>query len=104
VGTDINMADLLAHAEEAEKLLKALSNNKRLMILCSLNEGELSVNALNERVPLSQSALSQHLSVLRHSGMVATRRKSQTIYYRLDDPSVEVIIKALHSLFCTSSD
>ena len=97
---DGDLADLAAHAHEAEVLLKGLSNRNRLMILCALSEGELSVSRLNECVPLSQSALSQHLATLRRGGMVATRRESQTIYYRLDDPKVSVIIKALHSLFC----
>lgn len=97
---DGDLADLAAHASEAESLLKGLSNSNRLMILCALSEGELSVTELNERVPLSQSALSQHLATLRRSGMVATRRQSQTIYYRLDDPKVSVIIEALHGMFC----
>jgi len=100
VASSINMADLAAHASEAEGLLKGLSNSNRLMILCALSEGELSVSELNECVPLSQSALSQHLATLRRGGMVATRRKSQTIYYRLDDPKVSIIIETLHTLFC----
>ncbi|MBL4782042.1 MAG: helix-turn-helix transcriptional regulator [Porticoccaceae bacterium] len=70
------------------------------MILCALSEGELSVSALNECVPLSQSALSQHLATLRRGGMVATRRESQTIYYRLYDPKVRMIIETLHTMFC----
>jgi len=97
---EVDLADLAAHAQEAEVLLKGLSNSNRLMVLCALSEGELSVTELNERVPLSQSALSQHLATLRRGGMVATRRESQTIYYRLDDPKVSVIIEALHSMFC----
>lgn len=96
----MNIADLAAHAGEAEALLKGLSNSNRLMILCSLSEGELSVSELNERVPLSQSALSQHLATLRKAGMVATRRESQMIYYRLDEPKVGVIIEVLHGMFC----
>lgn len=97
---EVDLADLAAHAQEAEVLLKGLSNSNRLMVLCALSEGELSVTELNERVPLSQSALSQHLATLRRGGMVATRRESQTIYYRLDDPKVSVIIEALHGMFC----
>jgi DNA-binding transcriptional ArsR family regulator len=104
VEIDGDLADLAVHASEAESLLKALSNRNRLMILCALSEGELSVTALNERVPLSQSALSQHLATLRRGGMVATRRESQTIYYRLDDPKVGVIIEALHGMFCGAPD
>jgi len=100
VATGVDLADLAAHAHEAESLLKGLSNSNRLMILCALSEGELSVSALNECVPLSQSALSQHLATLRRGGMVATRRESQTIYYRLYDPKVRMIIETLHTMFC----
>jgi len=100
---DIDIAELAAHADEAESLLKGLSNSNRLMVLCALSEGELSVTELNQRIPLSQSALSQHLATLRRGGMVATRRESQTIYYRLNDPKVSVIIEALHGMFCGAS-
>jgi len=100
VEIDGDLADLAVHASEAESLLKALANKNRLMILCALSEGELSVTSLNECVPLSQSALSQHLATLRRSAMVATRRESQTIYYRLHDPKVSVIIATLYGMFC----
>jgi DNA-binding transcriptional ArsR family regulator len=89
-----------AHAGDAERLLKALANQNRLMILCSLSEGELSVGALNERVDLSQSALSQHLAVLRRDGLVQTRRASQTIYYSLAPGPARRVIDLLHSIYC----
>mgnify|MGYP003629781757 CR=1 FL=1 len=96
----IDIEQLTVHAHEAEQLLKMLANSNRLMILCSLVAGELSVSELNERVPLSQSALSQHLATLRHAGAVATRREAQAIYYRLDDARVSLVIETLHRLFC----
>ncbi len=68
------------HATDAAAFLKALANDQRLLVLCALLDGELSVGEINERVPLSQSALSQHLSVLREAGLVTTARQSQTIY------------------------
>src|SRR5690606_31529615 len=68
-------------AAEAAALLKALSNENRLLILCTLAGGELSVSELNERIAMSQSALSQQLAVLRREGLVQTRREAQTIYY-----------------------
>ena len=80
--------------------LKALSNENRLMILCHLLDKELSVTALNEKLPLSQSALSQHLAVLRKDGLVSTRRESQTIFYSLGDSRVKELIQTLHRLFC----
>lgn len=88
------------HAEAASKLMKALANEKRLMILCSLVEGELSVGALNQRIDLSQSALSQHLAKLRDDGMVSTRRESQTIYYSLASNRILQIIELLHEMYC----
>ena len=87
-------------ADQAERFLKKLANSNRLMVLCVLIEGELSVGELNELVPISQSALSQHLAKLRDAGFVSTRRESQTIYYQLADPRVKVIIESLYTMFC----
>lgn len=88
------------HAEDATRLLKALSNSSRLMVLCSLSQGELTVSQINDRVPLSQSALSQHLGVLRRDGLVHTRRSAQTIYYRLAHGPAGRVIETLHDIFC----
>lgn len=92
--------EMAAHAESAAGLLRAMANPNRLSILCVLGEGELSVGALNERIPLSQSALSQHLAVLREDGLVATRRESQTIHYRVQPGPALDVIRVLHSHFC----
>jgi DNA-binding transcriptional ArsR family regulator len=81
-------------------MLKILANKNRLMILCSLQDGEMSVSELNEAVPLAQSALSQHLAALRKAQIVATRRESQTIYYRVVDENVVSILATLYGLFC----
>jgi DNA-binding transcriptional ArsR family regulator len=97
---DISLEEMSARSAEAESFLKLLANQKRLMILCVLSEGELSVGELNKRVPLSQSALSQHLAKLRAVGFVATRREAQAIYYRLSDARVEKIIQNLYQVFC----
>jgi len=99
-------ADLSAmqdNAAQAAALLKLLSNSHRLMIVCTLLNEELSVGALNERLALSQSALSQHLAVLRDAELLATRRQGQTIYYRLADPAnnpATAIVATLHSIYC----
>lgn len=98
--TEIEIKDMLARASEASVFLKALSNENRLIILCNLLQDELSVGTLNERVLLSQSALSQHLAVLRKDGLVTTRRDSQTIFYSIADPRVKELIQTLHDLFC----
>ncbi len=93
-------ADLVAAAAEASRFLGLLANEKRLLVLCMLVEGELTVGSLAERVGLSQSALSQHLQKLRDEGLVATRRDGQSIHYRLADAKVTALITLLHSQFC----
>lgn len=93
-------AQMGEHAQEAAELMKALANPHRLLILCTLAEGELSVGGLNERIALSQSALSQHLAVLRRDGLVATRRMSQTIFYRVTPGPALDLIQVLHRHFC----
>ena len=95
-----NLEEMKEHASEAADLLKALANETRLMILCSLAGQEMSVGELNQKVPLSQSALSQHLAVLRRDKLVQTRRKSQTIFYSLADTRSSKIIDVLRQLFC----
>lgn len=92
--------DMESHAADAAALLKSLANPHRLAILCVLGEGEFSVGALNERVPLSQSALSQHLAVLRDEGLVDTRRESQTIYYAVRHGPALDILQVLHRHYC----
>lgn len=77
------------------KLLKAVANEKRLVILCALYKKECSVGALEDVTRLSQSALSQHLAKLRKDGIVKTRRDAQTIYYSIKDPAAEMLMHTL---------
>lgn len=91
---------LAEHAGQAAALLKQLSNVNRLMILCTLVAGEMSVGELNAGIPLSQSALSQHLAGLREAELVATRREGQVIFYRLQNPAVVEVLQVLKRLFC----
>ena len=95
-----NPQELSKNAEEVSLLLKQLANKSRLMILCCLSDQELSVGQLNDQIDLSQSALSQHLAKLRDNHLVATRRESQTIYYRVENPKLKNLLKALHDNFC----
>ncbi|MBV1692603.1 metalloregulator ArsR/SmtB family transcription factor [Novosphingobium sp. G106] len=100
---DLNRFDLALFEESAGRaaaLLRLLGNEKRLMVLCQLANDELSVGALQARIGLSQSALSQHLALLREQGIVATRRESQTIHYRIADPAALRVIQTLAELFC----
>lgn len=88
-------------AVEVAAILRALANERRLMILCRLVEcGEDNVSSLAEAVGLSQSALSQHLAKMREEGLVAFRRESQTLWYRIADPRIEQLFATFYRLFC----
>ena len=97
----MNIAELEPRADEAAELLAAMSNPKRLLILCHLLDEELSVNELSERVDLAQSPLSQHLAKLRALKLVATRRDGQMIRYRLASDGVAKVLKTLYGIYCT---
>jgi ArsR family transcriptional regulator, virulence genes transcriptional regulator len=98
--TPADLRRLRARAGEAAALLKALSNESRLLILCTLVGKELSVSELNQRIELSQSALSQQLAVLRKEGLVETRRSAQTVYYSLAPSHATRVIELLRELYC----
>lgn len=88
------------NARKASALLKAMSNDYRLMILCQLLPGEKSVGQIERLIGLSQSALSQHLARLRRDKLVRTRRVAQTIYYSLAGTEASAIISTLYGLYC----
>ena len=96
----LDVESMERNAADAVRLLKSIANESRLMVMCVLAEGEFSVGALNERINLSQSALSQHLAILREQGLVKTRRESQTIYYSLADTAAISLIHTLHDIYC----
>ncbi|MGB8817339.1 MAG: metalloregulator ArsR/SmtB family transcription factor [Rhizobiaceae bacterium] len=83
----------------AVRLLSALANQKRLMIMSHLFQGELSVNALAQKVQLSQSALSQHLAKLRSVGIVSTRRDGQTIFYKSASDDAKTVLNSLCKVY-----
>jgi DNA-binding transcriptional ArsR family regulator len=95
--------DLLAleeKAEEASRLLAAMANPKRLLVLCNMLDGEKPVGELADIVGLSSAALSQHLGKMRALSLVKTRRDGQTIYYSVASQEVRAVIETLHRLFC----
>lgn len=94
------LQEMHQHAGEAAQLMKTLGNEQRLLILCNLLEGPLAVSELNERVQLSQSALSQHLALLRELGLVETRREAQSIYYSLPPGPVTRVMAVLQQIYC----
>ena len=81
-------------------VLKSLANPNRLMILCLLSQGEMSVGELAVHIDLEQSPLSQHLAKLRAEKLVSTRKESQSVYYSIADPNIEKIIATLESIYC----
>ena len=96
-----DLAAFEASAAEAARLLRALGNERRLIVLCQLADGrEMTVSELQPRSGLSQSALSQHLAVLRSEGVVATRRDGQTIRYRIVNTAALTVVATLAEIFC----
>lgn len=95
---DIEM--MRAAAEEATAVLRALSNQARLLLLCEMSQGEKSVSELEESLDIHQPTLSQQLGVLRAEGLVDTRRDGKWIYYSIADPKVLALLQALYQLYC----
>jgi len=92
---------LAAQAATAARMLKLLGNEYRLLILCFLiAHGEMKVGDLVDAIGLSQSALSQHLALLRKDGLITFRRESQTLHYRVSDPRAARILKLLKNIYC----
>ena len=87
-------------AAEVSGLLRVMSNQWRLLILCNLAKGEHSVQELQKLVGLGQSALSQHLAILRYEGLVETRREAQSIYYSIASTEVETLLETLYNIYC----
>ena len=98
--TDMDVAAMKGNANEAAVLLKVMAHPERLMVLCQLTQGEVGVGELQKNSFLSQSAFSQHLTVLRKHKLIKARKASQQVFYSLSEPRVESLIKALHSVFC----
>lgn len=100
----MDLSQFKKHSSEAAALMRQLANSNRLMIVCSLIDQEMSVGELNDAVPLSQSALSQHLAGLREAKLVSTRRDGQTIFYRLNGDNARQVVAVLKSIFCPDDE
>ena len=94
------LTELHDMASQACELLKAMANEWRLMILCQLSEGEKTVGELQSILGLSQSALSQHLAVLRREKIVSSRKSAQSVFYSLAGDEATKVMETLHDLFC----
>jgi len=100
----LNPLEIEKSAAEVAGVMRALANERRLMILCKLVEwGEGNVTSLAKAVGLSQSALSQHLGKMRDESLVAFRREGQTLWYRIADRRIEELFATLHRLYCKSA-
>lgn len=100
----MNASRFEPHAAKASTLLKAMANERRLMVLFHLADGEKSVGELEKLVGLSQSALSQHLARLRRDMVVQTRRSAQTIFYSLKGVETEILLRSLLALYAPQED
>lgn len=96
----MNAQLLQEKAADASSLLKVMASESRLFILCQLVDGEKSVNHLEELVGMRQSALSQHLAILRREKLVITRRAAQFIYYSLASAEARTILETLYGIYC----
>jgi len=95
-----DVAALMEQAGKASKLMRSLSHETRLMILCLLSEREMSVSEIEEIIQLPQATVSQQLARLRMDNLVATRREGRMIHYRIADKDVGTIIDSLYDMFC----
>jgi ArsR family transcriptional regulator len=87
-------------AAQAGILLRTLGNEDRLLLLCQLSQGEMSVGQLAQALEIRQPTLSQQLGVLRQEGLVATRREGKQIYYVVSDEKALAILNTLYQLYC----
>ena len=94
------MSELHDVASHACELLKAMANEWRLMILCQLAEGEKTVSELQSLLGLSQSALSQHLAILRREKIVRSKKQAQSVSYSLTGDEATKVMESLHDIFC----
>ena len=96
----LNMERMQGAADRASDLLKAMANRHRLLILCQLIERERSVGELVAFLGIRDSAVSQHLTLLRKDGLVAARRDGQTIWYSIASSEARALLGTLYDTFC----
>ncbi len=96
----VDLTPLRDQCLAAAGLLKLLANPDRLLILCFLSEGEACVSRIESATGIVQPTLSQQLTILREKGLIRARREGKFIYYRVEAPSVHVLLQTLHDLFC----
>ncbi|MCR9214831.1 MAG: metalloregulator ArsR/SmtB family transcription factor [Proteobacteria bacterium] len=100
----MNIQNMKEAATRASSLMKALSSETRLLLLCQMHDGEISVTELAKRLEMASASVSQQLSLLRRDNLVKTRRDGQTIYYSLDGDEAGLVISVLYALYCREMD
>jgi ArsR family transcriptional regulator len=96
----LDLEEMHASAEAACRLMKVLSNPDRLMLLCQLLQGEHNVGELEATLGITQPTLSQQLTVLREESLVSTRREGKHVYYQINSPQAQAVIRTLYQQFC----
>lgn len=100
----ISLAEMEDHAHEVAAVLKTLAHPMRLLLACTLTQAEYAVGELEEKLDIHQPNLSQQLTVLRRSGIVATRREGKQIFYRLTETRAGRLIGALYAIYCAPGE
>ncbi len=98
------MQEMKDKAKDMADLLKVLGNENRLLILCELSKGPQSVNSLLENLQISQSGISQHLSILKAKGILEYDKKAQTIFYSVKDERVLKLLHTIKETYCKKED
>jgi DNA-binding transcriptional ArsR family regulator len=98
----IDLRRLQKNARAASALLTAMANESRLLLLCRISTGALSVGELAAGTDLSQSAVSQHLALLRRDGIVTTRRAGKSVYYSVCSAAAVAVLETLYARFCST--
>ncbi|EAQ6365481.1 metalloregulator ArsR/SmtB family transcription factor [Salmonella enterica subsp. enterica serovar Muenchen] len=92
--------DIKKAAQGAADVLRCLSNDDRLLLMCQLSQGEASVAELEAATGIYQPTLSQQLSVMRRLNLVVTRREGKQIFYRIEDKRIIALLNTLYDLYC----
>jgi len=98
--TSAEVKALTQQARKASQLLRSLSHESRLLILCLLSEREMSVSEIEDLIQLPQATVSQQLARLRQDGLVETRKEGRSVYYRIADKDITRIVESLYDMFC----
>ncbi len=96
----VDLDQMKTNAQEVAELLKVMAHPERLIVLCQLTQSEVGVGQLQQSSSLSQSAFSQHLTMLRKHGLIVARKESQQVFYSLADTRVAQLIQNLQTVFC----